>query len=46
MKKPDFYCTNFIYTHNNLKKYQLPECKKQCDKCINKIIDHHKNKTK
>ena len=44
MKNPGFYCIDFIETHNNLPKYQKPQCKNQCDKCVNEIIDHHNNK--
>jgi len=44
MTKPDFYCRSFIEKHNNLPKYQTDDCKKQCDSCVNEIIDHHAKK--
>lgn len=44
MKKPDFYCESFIENHRNIKRYQPPDCKRQCSKCMDVIIDHHFNK--
>ena len=44
MKKPEFYCQSFIENHNNLPKFQPADCKEQCSKCMDVIIDHHFNK--
>lgn len=44
MTKPDFYCESFIDKHNNHPRYQPDDCKKQCDHCVNVIIEHHRNK--
>ena len=44
MRKPDFYCENFIENHNNLKRFQPAGCKKQCHKCMDVVIDYHFNK--
>lgn len=45
MTEPKFYCTTFINCHSWLPEYQPKDCKKQCDDCINIIIDHHRKKT-
>lgn len=42
MPNPGFMCRQYIETHNNIKKY-WPRglCVKQCDECINKMLEHH-----
>lgn len=44
MTNPGFYCENFIKCHNNLPKYQPDDCKEQCTKCMDEIIDYHLKK--
>ncbi len=44
MKNPEFYCQKFIDCQSYSPKYQPKDCKQQCDKCINEIIDYHAKK--
>lgn len=44
MTKPDFFCQNFFECQNFSKDDQPDDCPKQCDSCINEIIDHHSKK--
>lgn len=44
MKKPDFYCENFIECNSNLKEYQPSDCDNQCEKCIDIVLDYHLEK--
>lgn len=46
MKKPSFYCKRFIENHSHIPKYQPNDCKTQCNKCIDEIIQHHRRKAK
>jgi hypothetical protein len=46
MERPSFYCKNFIESHNHLPKFQPKDCKDQCHKCMDIIIDYHFNKKK
>lgn len=42
--KPSFYCVSFIECHNHLQKPK--QCFKQCDNCVNIIIEYHRIKNK
>ncbi len=45
MPNPGFMCKQYIDAHGNIKKYWPKHlCTKQCDDCINEIIDHHSKK--
>jgi hypothetical protein len=45
MPNPGFYCKQYIDTHNWIKEYWPKHlCTKQCDECINKIIEYHNGK--
>jgi hypothetical protein len=44
MNHPPFYCEKFIESHNHLLKYQPKDCKTQCHRCMDIVIDHHFNK--
>lgn len=44
MTLPKFYCKKFIDCHSHLPKYQPNDCKIQCHKCIDEIIEHHEKK--
>lgn len=47
MKNPGFFCKQYINTHNNIPKFQPKNlCIKQCDNCINEIIEYHTKKLK
>lgn len=46
MKIPDFYCLNYINCQHYLPEYQPKDCKEQCEKCINTILDHKLEKQK
>lgn len=46
MKVPKFYCENFIECQHNLPEYTPKDCEKQCEKCVNVILDHHSKKYK
>ena len=45
MPNPGFMCQQYIETHSHLEKF-WPKvlCTKQCDKCINEVIEHHRDK--
>jgi len=46
MNNPGFLCQVFIEDHNNIPKYQRKVCAKQCEKCLNKVLDYHLEKSK